>query len=206
MLLMQNVKHPGSIDLERNTSGYGHGRGRSPRSCCRHRLFAKKVSSGKHRYRGLFAPLGDYGELCPATLEIKHRICRVSLGKESLLCRETKDASSRSFSLKKMNGIKGFFRCCCHRNDLIPHAARVQTSFIMTANSGGVLACRCMASHGRISQHSTAMSRSLINSGLFGDRTGKEAIARNRGVLLLHEAMGKYSTPVGASRALSVVH
>src|ERR1035437_4634843 len=144
---MQDVEHSGSFDLERDTDGYGHGRGSSQLSYWRHRLFAKKVPCGKHRYRGLFAPFGDYSELCPATLEIEHSIGQVSLGKENLFCRVVEDASSWSFSRQKNGGIKGRLLYYCHRNGLLPHAARLQISHIMVASRRGQIGLPPQSAH-----------------------------------------------------------
>src|ERR1035437_855126 len=137
MFLMQDAEHFASLDLERMTNGYGHGRGRAHRSHSRHRFLAKKVSGRKHRYRGLFTPLGDDRELCPAILEIKHSVGWASLGKESLFCRVVEDASSRSFSRQKNGGVKGPLLYCCHRNILLPHAVRLWISHIMVTSRRG---------------------------------------------------------------------
>ena len=114
VFLVQDAKHPVSFDLERDAAGYGHSRGRSHRPRFRDRFLAKEIPGGKHRYRGFFAPLGDDGELCPAILEVKHRVGRASLEKESLLGRVVLDDASRPFGRQKKSEIKGLFGLTGH--------------------------------------------------------------------------------------------
>src|ERR1019366_4461130 len=70
------------------------------------RLLAKKIPGGEQRNRRFFATLGKHGELCPASLKIKHSVGWAFLGKENLLCRVIPDASSWPFGREKSSSIK----------------------------------------------------------------------------------------------------
>jgi hypothetical protein len=96
--------------------------GRSKRSRSGHRLLAEKVPVYEQRNRSFSALLGSDGELCPASLEIKHRVGWVSLGKEILPCREMDDASSRPFGCEENGGIEGLLLYSTHLDGLFLNA------------------------------------------------------------------------------------
>ncbi len=85
MLLMQQLHHLLTIQLEGCAcGGCSGGRDAKPRYSSE-RLLAEKITGGKKRDRGLFPPLGDYGELCPTDLEKEDRIRGAALRKEDMV-------------------------------------------------------------------------------------------------------------------------
>src|ERR1017187_1779553 len=175
MFRLQDAEYFRRRNLEYRTGGDGGGRDRSQRSRSGHRLLAKKIPGGEQRNRRFFATLGKDGELCPASLKIKHSVGWASLGKENLLYRVISDASSWPFGREKSSSIKGALFHFTHLDGLflgVWSGRGSSSSALRGAAAGPSLPCRA---------HNSAIAKDSIVTGncLFNlahprcmDRTG----------------------------------
>ena len=85
MLLVHHADHLFPLYLERGTGSNGGGRGQAQARHCREHTLSHRVADGEQRDGGFLAGVRDHCHFCPALLNIKDGIGRVTLRKKFCL-------------------------------------------------------------------------------------------------------------------------
>ena len=84
VLLVHHLDHLLPSNPERSARVDRGGRGQAQSGHRRDGFLSDEIAAGENRDRCLFAFVRNYSKFCPAALEIKDRVCRISLDKEVL--------------------------------------------------------------------------------------------------------------------------
>jgi len=135
MIVMQGAEHARALDLENNAdcnccSGSG-----AKAALFSHGLFTKEVPGCKQGDSGFFSTLGDYGELCVATLQIEDGIYYAALGEDTLPCLVLENTAPWAFSGEEIGCVECPSCVAVHRIGLLLHAILLGKKFFHAARA-----------------------------------------------------------------------